>query len=69
MTAWTPVVVVLCLLTKCGIDFLGLEYGSKFRFVSDDVLFGICFVSCFYAICIDALNFICVVLDRKRSRL
>lgn len=67
MTAWTPIVVVLCLLTKCGIDFLGLEYGSKFSFVSDGVLVGICFCSCFYALCIDALNFI-VILDRKRSK-
>lgn len=57
MTAWTVVVAMLCLITKCGIDFIALEYGGRFQFISDGHLFIICAIACVYALYADAVNF------------
>lgn len=58
MTAWTAVVVAMCLLAKCGVDFIALEYGGEFQFISDDSLIGACAIMCMYALFVDAINFV-----------
>ena len=57
MTAWLVVSAPMCILAKCCIDFLALEYGSKFQFISDDQLAIICVAMCLYAGFVDIVNF------------
>jgi len=57
MTAWLMVVVPMCLLAKCGVDFITLEYGGKFQFISDSHLFWCCITMCAYALMVDYINF------------
>lgn len=58
MTAWIAIVVPMCILAKCGVDFIALEYGGRFQFVSDDDLFGICTIMCLGALFVDITNFV-----------
>lgn len=65
MSAWITIVLPICFLTKCGIDFLVLEYGSKFQFISDDQFLNVCILIFGYALFVDAFNFL-KVLKRRR---
>lgn len=55
-TAWTAIVVPMCIIAKCAIDFIGMEYGSDHQCV-DDVSFFIvqCGVTAF-AVMVDTRN-------------
>jgi len=57
MTVWTAIVAPICLMAKCALDFMGLEYGSRYQAVTDDqFLFG-CVVFCGCAVIADLVNF------------
>ena len=58
MTAWLAVVAPICLGAKCCVDFIALEYGSKFQFVSDKHLLIACICACAYAFFVDVVNFL-----------
>ena len=56
MTAWFVVAAPFCLLAKCGVDFITLEYGGKFEIISDGQL-SFCFMLlCLYAVGVDFIN-------------
>ncbi len=58
MTAWLAVVAPMCVAAKCCVDFLVLEYGDRFRLVTDEqfLFWGVLF--CFYALTVDFVNFV-----------
>lgn len=58
MTAWLAVVAPMCLAAKCCVDFIVLEYGSRFQFVTDGQLLLGCCVICGYALLVDCVNFV-----------
>lgn len=58
MTAWLAVVAPVCVLATCCVDFIALEYGNEFRFVSDKELLVGCIVLWVYALAVDVINFV-----------
>jgi len=67
MTAWCAIVVPLFIIAKCSINFLVLEYGSKFQVMTDDH-FTYCFALLIViAVIIDALNCIRVLARGGRD--
>ena len=70
MTAWIVVVLPMCLMAKCTVDFIALEYGVRFQFISDDYLLVICSIMCAYALFVDIVNLIgsLMVIDWMRSK-
>jgi len=57
MTAWLAVVSPMCLASKCCVDFIALEYGSRFQFVTDGQIQLVCCAMCVYALLVDCVNF------------
>ncbi len=57
MTAWLAVVAPICILAKCCVDFIVLEYGSRFKFITDEQLLWGCVALCGYALLVDFVNF------------
>lgn len=58
MTAWLAVVAPICILAKCCVDFIALEYGGRFQFITDEQLLLGCVVLCGYAFLVDGVNFV-----------
>lgn len=56
MTAWLAVVAPMCLTAKCCVDFIVLEYGSKFQFITDEQLLIGGAALCGYALLVDLVN-------------
>lgn len=57
MTAWFSFVIPMFITTKCCIDFIVLEYGSKFRLITDDTLVTALIVVSVYTLLVDSINF------------
>lgn len=56
MTAWLALVIPLSVTAKCSVDFIVLEYGSKFRLISDSSFTSLCLLLCLYALLVDFFN-------------
>ena len=67
MTAWLGVVAPMCLAAKCCVDFIVLEYGSKFRLVTDEQFIIACVIICGYAIVVDSINFAETIVKVRRG--
>ncbi len=63
MTAWTAMFIPTWILAKCGVDFIVLEYGSKFQFISDNNLSFLYIAICGFALFVDIVNFCKTIRD------
>lgn len=57
MTAWFSIVAPLCVVVKCCVDFIVLEYGSKFRPMTDQEMITLFAVLGVYTLFVDGVNF------------
>lgn len=56
MSIWIAIVLPICLMAKCAIDFMGLEYGSHYQPVTDDQFVFMSTVFCGLSIGVDLAN-------------
>ena len=66
MTAWTILVILLCIMTQCSIDFIGLEYSSVNQCLTDVQFRCVAFVCIFFSFCVDVVNAIGSKRHKKR---
>lgn len=56
MTAWFAIVMPICLMAKCAIDLMGLEYGSKYQPITDEQFVFCCIFWCGLSLLVDFAN-------------
>jgi len=57
MTAWTAVIVLVGISTKCVLDMIGLEYQSHNQAITDDQFSRIMSFCVFAGMIVDSCNF------------
>lgn len=69
MTAWTVLIILMCVMTQCSLDLIGLEYGSDSQFLTD-IQFRFVALGCiFMAFCVDMVNTIRRIGERNEIKL
>jgi len=56
MTAWTAIVIPLFMIAKCSLDFIGMEYGSKYQAWTDSSFGGVATCMILMSLGVDMLN-------------
>lgn len=56
MTCWTGTILMLGVIARCSLDFIGLEYGSENQYLTDNSLMYIIAIMSIVALITDIMN-------------